>query len=119
MFLIRTAFWLVVVIALIPVDEERVQASSSEPTPIAAGEAIFAAQALVADLGGFCDRNPSVCEVGGRVATTMTLKAKSGALMVYEYLGGADPLTAEPAEPPMRSAGTLTPADLAAAWRGA
>lgn len=95
MFLIRTAFWLAVVIALIPVDETVEAKGHAVLFELSdTGEAIAAAQATISDLGAFCVRNPSVCEVGGELGTLFALKAKTGARMVYEYLdgmtGGAD-----------------------------
>ncbi|HUG60983.1 MAG TPA: DUF5330 domain-containing protein [Methylomirabilota bacterium] len=117
MFLIRTAFWLTVIIFLIPVDEEAAapHGVALEAEPIGAVEAMGAAQTALSDVGGFCDRNPDVCHVGGRVATTFALKARTGALMVYSFLdeqlgGSGEPPAAAP------PTGTLTPADLAPAW---
>ena len=49
MFLLRTAFWLTVIILLLPNDEE--QRSQIYGT----------AQAAVHDVTTFCDRNPSTC----------------------------------------------------------
>jgi hypothetical protein len=114
MFLIRTAFWLAVVVMLIPVDENVArEAEASAAAPIGAFEAVGAAQATIDDMGGFCARNPDVCEVGGRVATTFALKAKTGAEMLSTFLddqlSGADAAA---------DAGTLTPADLEPAWHG-
>ncbi|ODN72408.1 DUF5330 domain-containing protein [Methylobrevis pamukkalensis] len=111
MFLIRTLFWLTVVIALIPVNEQDVAASAAI-SPVEAGQAVYAAQAAVSDLGGFCERNPSVCEIGGRIASTMALKAKAGARYVYEYL---ETETGDGAA----TGDTLTEADRLPGWRGA
>lgn len=120
MFLIRTAFWLTVVIFLIPVDEEavRAEATFTSADPIETFEAVSAATATLQDVGGFCTRNPDVCEIGGRIAETFALKARTGALMLYSYL---DEQLAEPAPRQNLAApggGTLTEADLEPAWRG-
>ena len=135
MFLIRTAFWLSVVIFMIPVDEEAARSEGTEiaAAPIATLEAVGAAQAAFQDVGGFCSRNPDVCEVGGRIADTFALKARTGALMLYTYLdeqlADGDPANAGAANAGVAQAGavrpdaaaargTLTEADLAPAWNG-
>ncbi|SON54864.1 hypothetical protein HDIA_1323 [Hartmannibacter diazotrophicus] len=106
MFLIRTAFWLTIVIALIPVDGREQAADAGEAPPLGAMEAIYAAQATASDLGGFCGRNPNVCQIGGRIASTMALKAKTGARMVYEWIDGE-----EKAQNPASGLDTLTEED--------
>ena len=117
MFLVRSAFWIAVVIMLIPVDEEVAERAPATTHPIGALEAVSAAQSTVADVNGFCERNPDVCAMGGRIATTFALKARTGAEMLVDFvdarLGGSG--AAEPAV----DHGTLTPSDLSPAWRGA
>lgn len=116
MFLIRTAFWLGVVIMLIPVDQEAAsEAREARLETIGAFEAVGAAQETLADVGGFCARNPQTCEVGGRVATTFALKARTGARIVGEFI---DEQLAGPSQPAQVDRGTLTPSDLTPEWRG-
>ncbi|MBS1181265.1 MAG: hypothetical protein H6Q99_1145 [Proteobacteria bacterium] len=111
MFLLRTAFWLSVVIFLIPVDHSaEQQAETAKLQPIGALEAASAAQATLSDMSGFCGRNPTACDIGGRVATTFLLKAQTGARMVYEFI---DSSLADKAGV---DHGTLTANDLAPAW---
>ena len=116
MFLLRTAFWLSVVIFLIPVDHaaER-QADAARVQPIGALEAASAAQQTISDMSGFCGRNPTACDIGGRVATTFMLKAQTGARLVYDFI---DRSLADKAGADAVDHGTLTAADLAPAWRG-
>lgn len=116
MFLLRTAFWLSIVIFLIPVDpqaEHQTQATGA--APIGAFEAASAAQATLSDVSGFCGRNPTTCDIGGRVATTFMLKAQTGARMVYEFI---DKSLADKAGAGNVNHGTLTATDLATEWRG-
>jgi hypothetical protein len=127
MFLLRTAFWLSIVILLIPVDDEvarRHEAALVAP-PIGALEAVGAAQSALDDVGGFCDRNPDVCSIGERIGTTFALKAQSGARLVAGWVdgwlggeagAGAGALVEGPGVGPTR--GTLTHADLEPVWRG-
>ena len=122
-FLLRMAFWLGVVLVLLP-------SGGSQPLPpsqVSAGEAFSAARAAVSDLQHFCDRQPDVCVVGSQTATTLGQRAQVGAKMLYEFLTerfgpdeqsvkstGSVPL---PAARPSQH--TLRPADLAPPWRGA
>lgn len=115
MFLVRTAFWLGVVIMLIPVDDEARQTAETAAQPVAALEAVDAAQETLADVGGFCARNPETCAVGGRLATTFALKARTGAKLVSDFI---DDQLAGGKAPADTARGTLTPADLAPEWRG-
>lgn len=116
MFLLRAAFWLSVVILLIPADPE----SGAEAPRVTALQALVAARATIADMSAFCDRNPDVCVTGGAAWQLFTEKAENGARMLYQLFD--DGPTADPAAvPPGREAanGTLTPADLAVPWQGA
>lgn len=116
MFLLRTAFWLSVVIFLIPVDHTaQQQAQTASVQPIGALEAASAAQETLSDMSGFCGRNPTACEIGGRIATTFMLKAQTGARMVYDFI---DSSLADKAAATDINHGTLTSTDLSPAWRG-
>ena len=109
MFLIRTAFWLAVVIMLIPVDDKSATAQATAGDAIGAFEAASAAQATIKDMSGFCGRNPAACEIGGRIGTTFMLKARTGARLAYQFfdekLSGA-----------AVDHGTLSASDLAPSW---
>ncbi|MEP2704569.1 MAG: DUF5330 domain-containing protein [Roseibium sp.] len=82
-FLLRTAFWLTLVLVLIPLgsgkDTEPVEAIN----PVSA---YLAAQATVSDIGNFCDRNRSACETGGNALTAIGSRARDGARIVYKFL---------------------------------
>lgn len=115
MFLLRTAFWLSIVVFLIPVDHAaEQQAETVKSQPIGALEAASAAQATLSDMSGFCSRNPTTCDIGGRVATTFLLKAQTGARLVYDFI---DRSLADKAGAAGVDHGTLTSNDLAPAWR--
>ncbi|MDA7947688.1 MAG: DUF5330 domain-containing protein, partial [Hyphomicrobiaceae bacterium] len=74
MFLIRTAFWLSLLILLLPTDEQKQRVIYGN------------AQAAVEDLGSFCDRNPGVCEASKNAAYTFGQKAQFGARMVMDFI---------------------------------
>jgi Family of unknown function (DUF5330) len=134
-FLLRMAFWLSVVLILLPSGSSQPQSAN----PVAATDAISAASATVGDLRQFCTRQPDACTVGSHVATELGYKAQAGAKMLYEFL--TDSLASKdtkdtgsigsrfgktaPDKPAMDQAAfnrasqnTLTSTDLSPAWRG-
>jgi hypothetical protein len=125
-FLLRMAFWLTLVLALLP-------SGGSQPTPkinVSAIDAMSAAKATVGDMGSFCERQPEACTVGSQAAVAIGQRAEAGAKMLYEYVTerfgarGAGPTEsaassrAVPLPPARPSQHTLSPTDLTPAWRG-
>ncbi|MEP3045818.1 MAG: DUF5330 domain-containing protein [Roseibium sp.] len=82
-FLLRTAFWLTLVLVLIPLGSEKETDHVDAINPVSA---YLAAQATVSDIGGFCSRNPLACETGGNALTAIGSRARDGAQLVYEFL---------------------------------
>lgn len=82
-FLLRTAFWLTLVLVLIPLGSEQENTTVEKVDPVSA---FLAAQATVSDIGGFCGRNPQACETGGNALTAIGSRARDGARIVYEFL---------------------------------
>ena len=105
MFLVRTAFWLMILILLLPNDEQ--QQSNVYGT----------AQAAVKDVSGFCGRNPGVCEKGKDAFSVFVHKAQFGAQMLMGFIkeqtgaSGASETAAQAPEP--------HPAPAAASWEQA
>ena len=82
-FLMRMAFWLGLVLVLLPTDKT----PDSEKLPqIGATEAVTAATAAVSDMSQFCTRQPTACDIGGQAATVIGHRAQSGARKVYEFI---------------------------------
>ena len=109
MFLLRAAFWLSVVILLLPGDPQ----SGTEAPRVTAIQALIAAKATITDMSGFCTRNPDVCVTGSAALSLFTERAENGARMIFRYFDGAavdNPATAVPER------GTLNEEDLAPAW---
>jgi hypothetical protein len=118
-FLLRVAFWLSIVLVLLPSGDYR---SKDQAPQIGAADAVSAASAAVSDLSGFCDRQPDACEVGGQAAIALGLRAQAGARYLFDFVhdrlaptrtgsigsttGGATP-----------SQHTLRPSDLEPEWR--
>lgn len=81
-FLLRMAFWLGLVLVLLPTDKS----DSDKGAQIGASEAISAATAAVSDMSQFCNRQPAACTVGGQAATVIGERAQSGAKKVYQFI---------------------------------
>jgi Family of unknown function (DUF5330) len=120
-FLLRMAFWLGLVLVLLPTEKT----PESEKLPqIGAGEAVSAASAAVSDMTRFCVRQPAACEIGGQAATVIGHRAQAGARKVYQMITEKKPDhtgsigRAENALSNFAPADTLTLEDLKADWRG-
>ena len=122
-FLLRAAFWLSIVIVLLPTPDSMKLPESN----VGAAQAVSAASATMSDMRQFCARQPEACEVGSAALTQFGHKAQASAKWVYEFLsaklGPQQSATAksEPKAMPAdldNSQNTLTPSDAAPAWRG-
>jgi len=124
-FLLRMAFWLGLVLVLLP----REKTPDAEKLPqLGASEAVSAATAAVSDMSQFCKRQPAACEVGGQAATVLGQRAQAGKRKLYqiitdkrspEHTGSIDGVeNANPLSAEVAQRDTLTPDDLAAEWRG-
>ncbi len=129
MFLIRTAFWLLILVLLLPTDQDQ------------QNQIYGTAQAAVNDVVSFCERNPQTCATSQDAFAVLVQKAQYGAQMLMELVEGqsqsfgdslpgpaiqADgsvmpvPAAAAP-EPAIWGDGsqdTLSPGDREAAWGG-
>jgi len=118
MFLIRTAFWVGLVVLLLPSDahdQARLYATAA---------------ATVERISTFCDRNPRACTMGAELWAEFVKKAEFGGRMAVDLISGPRPQTEEAgaAEDPTNvgrarrlpttQRGTLRPEDLAPPWRG-
>src|SRR3982074_3606439 len=84
-FLIRRAFWLSVVLVLLPSGEAK-QTAAAPSAEIGAVEAVSAASATVGDMRQFCTRQPEACALGSQAAVAFGQRAQAGAKMVYELI---------------------------------
>jgi hypothetical protein len=105
MFLVRAAFWLSVVVIMLPADSE----TGDKAPRVTAFEAISAAQTAVTDISQFCDRNPDVCVTGGSAFHVFADKVRFGAKMLFG--------DKKPAVDPEGGTTTLSPDDMKPAWR--
>jgi len=130
-FLLRVAFWLTIVLALLPTGSSRPGAQDAR---IGTTEAVVAASATVSDVSNFCERQPGACEVGAHAAVAIGQRAQAGARMVYEFIndrwvrsetGSVAERKPEPRLVAVRavpsvpgSQSTLKPSDMEPAWQG-
>lgn len=119
LFLIRMAFWLMIIVLLLPTDAQQ------------RSDVYGTAQAAVHDVATFCDRNPETCARGKDAFSVLVQKAQFGARMLMDLImdqpgteGGDQPSSETPAlfEPARfdmsASQDTLNPEDREEAWMG-
>lgn len=82
-FLIRSAFWLSLVLLIIPIGGAADDEAAPQVGPI---DAFFAAREAVGDVAGMCERKPDVCEVGRSALNTIGVRAREGARMAIRYI---------------------------------
>jgi Family of unknown function (DUF5330) len=133
-FLLRLAFWLGLVLVLLPRD----RTPDSEKLPkLSVSDAVQAATAAVSDMSQFCKRQPTACEVGGQAASVIGVRAQDGARKIYNSItdkkapevekdkkapdhtgsiGIAD--DSEPDPTGLAPRDTLSSDDIAVEWRG-
>jgi Family of unknown function (DUF5330) len=85
MFLIRTVFWLIILVLLLPTNAQQ------------QSQVYGTAQAAVKDMSGFCERNPSVCATGKDAFEVFVQKARFGAEMLMGFVKGQTELAAHEA----------------------
>lgn len=125
MFIIRTAFWLALVVFLLPSDKE-----SRERLAVAAGN-------VYVQLSTACDRHPDACAQGAAAWGVFKSQAQAAGRIAFDLAmdklapRGADrtaaPAPTQPAAiearpaahvPPAAYQGTLRDEDLSPRWRG-
>jgi len=76
MFLIRTVFWLIILVLLLPTNAQQ------------QSQVYGTAQAAVKDVSGFCERNPSICATGKDAFAVFVQKARFGAEVLMSFVKG-------------------------------
>ena len=113
LFLLRLAFWILVICLLLPGPSQDNQ------------RLLNSAQKTVADVRGFCGRNPDVCNDARVSMTVLLAKMKSGADFLQTWLaqdaakgrepGRLYPYQPAPANPPLPS-GADQPIQIVPRW---
>ncbi len=88
MSLLRTAFWLSIVILLLPTGRDN--KTQNEADKVSINQAVSAANETASDMAGFCERNPAVCTTGKNAVKLFADKAKYGANMIFEWASGGE-----------------------------
>jgi hypothetical protein len=105
MFLVRIAFWLIIIVLLLPTDGKQ------------QSEVYGTAQAAVKDVSGFCDRNPDACVKGMNIFNMLVQKAQFGASMlvgfVQEQSAGGETVQTQALAPDPLAPDSLAPDALA------
>lgn len=99
MFILRTLFWVGVVLLLLPVGRTETPHMTSDVTDnqaVTTGQALSAAYSTVNDLSSFCSRNPDTCEVGAAAFSAVEAKAKAGVRVLYDWATSAPAASGEP-----------------------
>ena len=120
--LLRMAFWLGLVLVLLP--REKTPEAAKAPQSGAA-EAVSAATAAVQDMSQFCKRQPAACDVGGQAATVIGQRAQDGARKLYQIIidkrapDHTGSIGGDGSETPAEALAhdTLMPGDLLEEWR--
>lgn len=124
-FLLRMAFWIGLVLVLLPRDHTP-EADKTAAPQVGASDAISAATAAASDMSQFCTRQPQACEVGGNAAAYIGERAKEGARKVYQIITEKKPdhtgsigdgSDEDQGDIAMAKPNTLTPDDLAVDWQ--
>lgn len=82
-FLLRVAFWVGLVLVLLPRDSTP---EAEKAQHIDASSAVSAAGAAVSDMSQFCTRQPAACEAGGAAAIALGHRAQEGARKLYNII---------------------------------
>jgi len=136
MRILRTIVLLTAVVILMPSPPESPKPDASTVGVIAANEVsapelFFAATRAASDFGGFCGREPQVCQTAAYVASMLEAKAKYSVKLIYNWAnegsGDTAPQQADVdeivtsstriAEGDARSQNTLTLKDKILPWR--
>lgn len=80
-FLIKSAFWLSLVLLVIPLG-----GGDDDQPAVGPVETFFAARAVIDDVSGLCERRPEACEVGRSAMQTIGVRAREGARLAYGVL---------------------------------
>ena len=94
LFLVRAAFWLMIIVLLLPTDAQQ------------RSEVYGTAQAAVNDVSSFCDRNPDTCARGKDAFAVFVQKAQFGARMLMDLIqnktsgGATEPAQLQDAQSP-------------------
>ena len=100
-FLIRCAFWLSLVLLIIPLGG----AGGGDTDTVGPIQALSAAREAVGDLSGICERKPDVCLTGKAALHTIGIRAREASRIAFELLDE------KVGEPDATTTGTVAPVE--------
>jgi hypothetical protein len=98
-FLIRCAFWLSLVLLIIPLGG----AGGEDTETVGPIQALSAAREAVGDLSGICERKPDVCLTGKAALHTIGVRAREASRIAFDLLDE------KVGEPDATTTGTVAP----------
>ncbi|MBX3575878.1 MAG: DUF5330 domain-containing protein [Rhizobiaceae bacterium] len=102
-FLIRTAFWFSLVLLFLPL-------GSTDTQQVGPVQAFVAARAAIADISGFCERQPDACATGSAAIHTIGTRAQESVRIAGELLAdGEAPVAAALDAEPIYTGSVPTP----------
>ncbi len=111
-FLIKSAFWLSLVLLMIPFGSHGDENGEPLVGPI---DTFLAARGAIQDISGMCERRPDVCAYGHAAFQTISVRARQGARIAMEMMDEPDAPVVGAATDDAIVTGTVPPADQAAA----
>ncbi len=104
-FLLRMAFWLGLVLVLLPTGKSPDANKGPQVDP---AQAVTAAGAAVADMAQFCNRQPQACEVGGQAASVVGARVQAGARKAIQFFTDkVEKSDADKTEPKLETKGEI------------
>jgi hypothetical protein len=95
-FLIRTAFWFALVLALLPIFSSESTSRLEGKPQVQVSEAVNAAAGVYQYATSLCVEKPDVCVKGGQTLTALGYRASEGARVAYEFLDNRFRIGAQP-----------------------
>ncbi len=95
MFLLRSAFWLCLVILILPIDKEEIDPTITQS--ISAGSVLQLAGGAVSDISQICQRKPDFCIASQEAFMALGVKAHHFAGLAYDYFNHEEEMKIDPA----------------------
>ena len=101
MFLLKSIFWLALVVLMLPAASD----GKTPPPRVSLLETVVATRALLSDLGAICSRNQTACAINRETIDLVAGKIKTGAAIAAAMVSAArdgddrGSLTSEDLEP--------------------
>lgn len=85
-FIIKGSFWFSLVLLALPFFNGESERSSEAAAEINVSDSIGVVITAIEDIKQICERQPDVCEKGGKTIAALGVRAREGARIAYELL---------------------------------